>query len=48
MLVSIEEILDQGLPRIYTPADYNERCTAIFQHVYDRYAGSGQSIYAGA
>jgi type I restriction enzyme R subunit len=40
--------LDLGLPRAYTPELFEEKATAIFQHVYDAYYGAGKSIYASA
>ena len=46
--VTIEKVLDQGLPGTYTPELFEQKATAIFQHVYDAYFGSGRSIYANA
>ena len=46
--VAIETILDDGLPRAYTPELFEQKSTAIFQHVYESYYGAGQSIYAAA
>ena len=37
----IEEWLDK-LPPVYTPAIYQSKCEAVYQHVYDMYGG-GQS-----
>jgi len=45
--VSIEVTLDL-LPRIYTPEIYQKKCDLVYQHVYDSYFGSAQSIYAHA
>jgi len=44
--VSIEKLLDQGLPRAYTPELFEQKATAVFQHVYDAYYGAGRSVYA--
>ena len=33
----IEELLDEGLPRAYTPEVYKSKTDAVFDHVYDRY-----------
>jgi len=33
--VTIEKLLDQGLPRAYTPELFEQKTTAVFQHVYD-------------
>jgi len=46
--VTIEKVLDQGLPRAYTPELFEQKTTAIFQHVYDAYYGAGRSAYAAA
>jgi type I restriction enzyme R subunit len=46
--VTIEKVLDQGLPRIYTPELFEQKTTAVFQHVYDAYYGAGRSAYAAA
>ena len=34
---SIEETLDDGLPRAYTPDLFLEKAGVVFQHVYERY-----------
>ena len=44
--VTIEKLLDKGLPRAYTLELFQQKATAVFQHVYDAYYGAGQSIYA--
>jgi len=46
--VTIEKLLDQGLPRAYTPEIFEQKTTVVFQHVYDAYYGAGRSIYAAA
>jgi type I restriction enzyme R subunit len=46
--VTIEKLLDQGLPRVYTPELFEQKTTAVFQHVYDAYYGAGRSVYAAA
>ncbi|MDQ7825676.1 MAG: type I restriction endonuclease subunit R [Candidatus Eremiobacteraeota bacterium] len=46
--VTIEKVLDQGLPRAYTPELFELKTTAVFQHVYDSYYGAGRSLYAAA
>ena len=40
----IEEFLDK-LPPAYTKEIYRAKCEAVYQHVYDNYAGAGQSVY---
>lgn len=44
--VTIEKMLDEGLPKAYTPDLFVKKTTAIFQHVYDCYYGAGKSIYS--
>jgi type I restriction enzyme R subunit len=43
--VTIEKLLDKGLPRAYTPELFEQKATAIFQHIYDAYFGAGRSVY---
>jgi type I restriction enzyme, R subunit len=44
---TIQHILDQ-LPESYTKELYDQKCEAVFQHVYEAYPGAGQSIYGQA
>jgi len=46
--VTIGKLLDQGLPRAYTPELFEQKTTAVFQHIYDAYYGAGRSVYAAA
>ncbi len=46
--VTIEKLLDRGLPRAYTPELFEQKTTAVFRHVYDAYYGAGRSVYAAA
>jgi len=46
--VAIDKLLDDHLPRAYTPELFRQKSTAVFQHVYDAYYGSGRSVYAAA
>jgi type I restriction enzyme R subunit len=43
----IEIYLDQ-LPQAYDKVLYDQKCEAVYQHVYDTYFGPGHSIYAVA
>jgi type I restriction enzyme R subunit len=43
--LTIEDVLDQGLPRAYTPDLYKQKCAAVFEHVYETYGDRGRSIY---
>jgi len=44
--VTIETLLDSGLPEIYNPALYEKKTTAVYQHIYDNYFGAGKSVYS--
>jgi len=46
--VTIEKLLDQGLPKAYTPELFELKTTAVFQHIYDAYYGAGRSVYIAA
>jgi len=43
--VTIEKILDAGLPKAYTPELFEQRSSAVFQHIYEAYYGAGRSVY---
>ncbi len=43
--LEIEKELDSGLPEIYTPEEYESKCSIVFQHFYDNYYGDCKSIY---
>ncbi len=44
----IEDTLDSGLPRAYTPEVYHQKCSAVFEHVYESYPERNAGVYAGA
>jgi len=46
--LAIEDVLDVGLPRIYTPELFHQKCSNVFEHFYENYTGSGPSIYTAA
>jgi type I restriction enzyme R subunit len=46
--LTIEDALDDGLPRAYTPDLYNAKCTALFEHVYESYPERNAGVYAEA
>ena len=46
--VTIETLLDRGLPEAYTPEIYQKKSDAVFQHVYDCYFGADKSVYSMA
>lgn len=45
--VTVQEILDE-LPECYTPKIYDQKCEAVYQHIYESYYGDGNSIYGVA
>ena len=46
--LAIEDVLDTGLPRVYSPELYQQKCSAVFEHVYESYPDQGDNIYAAA
>ncbi|MEI2635730.1 MAG: type I restriction endonuclease subunit R [Methylotenera sp.] len=44
--ITIEDALDSGLPRAYTPELYNQKCSAVFEHVYESYPERNMGVYA--
>jgi type I restriction enzyme R subunit len=45
--LAIEEALDTGLPRSYTPEVYKGKCSKLFEHVYENYYGENTGTYSG-
>lgn len=46
--LAIEDALDTGLPRVYTPELYQQKCSAVFEHVYESYPERDAGVYATA
>jgi type I restriction enzyme, R subunit len=46
--LNIEDVLDKGLPRVYSPELYKQKCTVVFQHFYENYSDKDASVYAAA
>ncbi|ARO87200.1 deoxyribonuclease HsdR [Nitrosospira lacus] len=44
--LTIEDTLDAGLPRAYTPELYSQKCSAVFEHVYESYPERNAGVYA--
>jgi type I restriction enzyme R subunit len=44
--LGIEDALDTGLPRAYTPELYQLKCAAVFEHVYESYPERDVGVYA--
>ena len=45
---TVEDTLDTSLPRAYTPELYKEKCSAVFEHVYESYPERDLGVYAGS
>jgi len=37
MKLAIEDALDEGLPRAYTPDLYKSKCSVVFEHVFETF-----------
>ena len=35
--LTIEDTLDEGLPRSYTPDLYKDKCAVLFEHVFETF-----------
>ena len=46
--VTINSELDAGLPDSYDRRIYSEKCSRVFQHIFESYQGAGRSIYEEA
>jgi type I restriction enzyme R subunit len=44
--LTIEDTLDTGLPRAYTPELYEQKCSAVFEHVFESYPERNAGVYA--
>ncbi len=47
VLVTVQDVLDK-LPRAYSPEMYQKKCEAVYQHIFEAYAGAGSSVYGSA
>ena len=45
--VSIEKMLDDGLPEKYTSELFEQKCGALFQHMLEKYPQRDASVYGG-
>jgi type I restriction enzyme, R subunit len=46
--LAIEDVLDTGLPRTYTPEVYQQKCSAVFEHIYESYPEGDTGVCATA
>jgi type I restriction enzyme R subunit len=44
--ISIEDVLDEGLPESFTAELFQQKVKAVYHHVFDSYYGGGRGIYA--
>ena len=44
--LTIEDTLDSGLPRAYIPEFYQQKCSAVFEHVFESYPERNVGVYA--
>lgn len=44
--IAIEDALDSGLPLPYSPELYKQKCSAVFEHVYESYPERNAGKYA--
>jgi type I restriction enzyme R subunit len=44
--LTIEDTLDSGLPRAYSPEIYQSKCSAVFEHLYEKYPERNAGVYA--
>lgn len=44
--LAIEDTLDADLPRTYTPELYTQKCSVVFEHIYESYPERDMGIYA--
>lgn len=46
--LAIEDFLDDGLPRAYSPDLYAQKCSALFEHFYENYPEPDSGTYVAA
>lgn len=44
--LAIEDTLDADLPRPYTTELFHQKCSAVFEHMYESYPERGMGVYA--
>lgn len=48
VLTAIQDTLEDGLPRAYSPELYQKKCGVVFEHFYESYPDKDANIYATA
>ncbi len=46
--ISIEDVLDEGLPENFSQELFQQKVENVYQHVFDSYYGGGRGVYATA
>ena len=46
--LAIEDVLDSGLPQIYDKRLYEQKCSALFEHIYESYPERDAGVYTTA
>ncbi len=46
--LTIEDVLDTGLPRAYDKPLYEQKCSALFEHIFESYPERDAGVYASA
>jgi len=46
--LAVEDVLDAGLLRVYSPNLYQQKCSAAFEHIYESYPERDAGVYAEA
>jgi len=46
--LTIEDVLDTGLPRAYDKPLCEQKCSALFEHIYESYPERDAGVYAVA
>lgn len=46
--LAIEDVLDTGLPRIYSRTLHQQECSAVSEHVYESHPERDAGVYAAA
>jgi type I restriction enzyme R subunit len=46
--ISIEDVLDEGLPESFTPELFQQKVESVYQHVFDSYYGGNRGVYVAA
>lgn len=46
--LAIEDALDDGLPEAYSPELYRQKCSTVFEHIYESYPERDAGIYVAS